>query len=337
MASKLAGLAAADAGDRVAVHRVARPHHRVAGVADGTQQRAQRVLHLVGTHAADQREPAGDARRVQLLAQLEHERRRRWLGPTLQPIGLPTPRRNSTCAPSSWRVRSPIHSMCAEQSYQPPVSESCAGERFLVAEQQRLVAGVHVGLVQLVVGLGVDAAGAHEAQRTVDLAGELLVALALGAAGDELLGPRVHPAEVGEAALGERAQQVQRGGRLVVGLHQPLGVGDAGGLGGRVAVDDVAAEAGQLEVADLLGVAGARLGELAGDAADLHHRHAERVGEHDRHLQDDAQLLADVDGARTPRSSRRSRRPAAGTRCRRRPGRATLCSERASPANTSGG
>ena len=46
-----------------------------------------------------------------------------------------------------------------------------------------------------------------------------------------------------------------------------------------------------------LEVAGARLGELAGDAADLHHRHTERVGEHDRHLQDDAQLLTDVDGA----------------------------------------
>ena len=52
---------------------------------------------------------------------------------------------------------------------------------------------------------------------------------------------------------------------------------------------------GSSQVADLLEVAGAGLGELAGDAADLHHRHAERVGEHDRHLQDDAQLLADVD------------------------------------------
>lgn len=35
---------------------------------------------------------------------------------TLTPNGLETPRRNSMCAPSSWRVRSPIHSMWAEQS-----------------------------------------------------------------------------------------------------------------------------------------------------------------------------------------------------------------------------
>ena len=46
------------------------------------------------------------------------------VGPSLTPIGLCTPEKNSTCAPSSSRVRSPIQSMCAEQSYQSPVSES---------------------------------------------------------------------------------------------------------------------------------------------------------------------------------------------------------------------
>mmetsp|Transcript_27432 Transcript_27432/g.88161 ORF Transcript_27432/g.88161 Transcript_27432/m.88161 type:complete len:259 (-) Transcript_27432:556-1332(-) len=35
------------------------------------------------------------------------------LGPTLMPIGFCTPRKYSTCAWSSCRVRSPIHSMCA--------------------------------------------------------------------------------------------------------------------------------------------------------------------------------------------------------------------------------
>ena len=36
---------------------------------------------------------------------------------TFTPNGLPTPRRNSRCAPSNCRVRSPHHSMCPEQSY----------------------------------------------------------------------------------------------------------------------------------------------------------------------------------------------------------------------------
>ena len=133
-------------------------------------------------------------------------------------------------------------------------------------------------------------------QRAVDLGGELVVALSLRAGGDELLVPGVHPAEVGEAALGEGPQQVQRRRRLVVRLHEPLGVGHAGGDVGPGAVDDVAAERRQVDVADPLGRAGPRLGELAGDAADLHDGHAQRVGQHDRHLQDDAQLLPDVDG-----------------------------------------
>ena len=46
------------------------------------------------------------------------------VGPILTPSGLCTPEKNSTCAPSGSRVRSPIQSMCAEQSYQSPVSES---------------------------------------------------------------------------------------------------------------------------------------------------------------------------------------------------------------------
>ena len=46
------------------------------------------------------------------------------VGPILRPSGLCTPEKNSTCAPSGWRVRSPIQSMWAEQSYQSPVVES---------------------------------------------------------------------------------------------------------------------------------------------------------------------------------------------------------------------
>jgi len=42
-------------------------------------------------------------------------------GPSFTPTGLWTPERNSTWAPSSWRVRSPIQGRCAEQAYQSPV------------------------------------------------------------------------------------------------------------------------------------------------------------------------------------------------------------------------
>ena len=169
-------------------------------------------------------------------------------------------------------------------------------------------------------------------------AGDRLVAPALGARGDELLVPGVHLREVGEAALGEGAQQVERRRRLVVGARPGASGSGTAGVGDRsVVVDDVAAERRHLDVADALGGDGAGLGELPGDAADLHDRHAGAVGEDDRHLQDDLQLVPDRVGgevgerlgavARLEQEglARRPRRPRARVR------------RRASPANTSGG
>ena len=115
-----------------------------------------------------------------------------------------------------------------------------------------------------------------------------------GELADELLRPDVDLAEIGEAALRERPQQVERGGGLVVAPEHPPGVGRPRLSGRLVAVHDVAAERRQNEVADGLGRLGAGLDELAGDPADLHHRQAGRVREHGRHLQDDLQLLPQV-------------------------------------------
>ncbi len=59
----------------------------------------------------------------------------------------------------------------------------------------------------------------------------------------------------------------------------------------REAVDHVSAVGPQAERVD---VGRPRLGVLAGDAGDLDHRHAGAVGEHDRHLQQRADVGADV-------------------------------------------
>ena len=176
----------------------------------------------------------------------------------------------------------------------PVVREAvAAGEGFLVAEQERLVGRVEVDLVQAALGREVDAAGRHEAQRPVDLCGEGLVAAALAAAGGELEVPGVHLGEVCEAPFGERPHEVQGGRRVVVGVEQAAGVRYPGtGIEGGV-VHDVAPERGQLRVAPGLCGGGAGFGELAGDAAHLHCRDAGAVGEDDRHLQDDLELVAD--------------------------------------------
>ena len=62
-------------------------------------------------------------------------------------------------------------------------------------------------------------------------------------------------------------------------------------------VDDVAAIGRQLDAAALFHRRGARLGKLPGDAADLDDRRRRRIGEHHRHLQEQAEEIADVVGA----------------------------------------
>src|SRR6185437_12986748 len=53
----------------------------------------------------------------------------------------------------------------------------------------------------------------------------------------------------------------------------------------------------QFDAVALLDRRRARLGELAGNASDLHHRQRGGIGEHDRHLQEHAEEVADIVGA----------------------------------------
>ncbi len=166
---------------------------------------------------------------------------------------------------------------------------------FLVVEQEPFVARPDVDLVQLWRGGEVDPARGHEGERALDLRGELLVALALRRVGDEVLVPGVHLRQVGEAALGEGADEVQRRRRVVVAVEHPLGVGDAR-VGGRgVVVDHVAAEDGDLPVGRPLEILGARLHELARDPPHLQHRQGGPIRENCGHLQENLQPLADRD------------------------------------------
>ena len=172
-----------------------------------------------------------------------------------------------------------------------------AGHRLLVAEQQRLVAGVEIGAAQLRMAFEIEAAGAHEIQRVGDAVGQFLVAARLRRILHETEHPLMHAAEIGVAAGGEGAQQVQRRGRLPVRHQLALRIGHARFRREGDAVDDVAAVARQLDAVDLLHRRRARLGELPGDAADLHHRQRAAIGQHHRHLQEHAEEVADVVGA----------------------------------------
>jgi hypothetical protein len=279
-------------GEGVAVHRVAGPHDRVAGRPDRPDERGQERLDLAGAEPGDQGEPPRLAGRVQRGAQL-HDLLGGGRRAELEPDRVVHAREEGDVGAVGLAGALP-HPQHVGRGVVPVPGETVApGHGLLVAEQQRLVGGEEVDLVQLGLGRQVDAAGLHEAQGPLDAVGDDRVAAAGRAAGDELLVPGVDPVQVGEPALGEGAHQVQRGGRLVVGPADPLGVGAAAVRVGGQAVDDVAAEDGQLDAVDNLDRGRAGLGELARDPSHLDHGQARAVGEHGGHLQDDLQLVAD--------------------------------------------
>ena len=156
--------------------------------------------------------------------------------------------------------------------------------------------GVELGLADLRRRLGIEPARRHEIERLGQPVGQRAVALALRRALNEILVPRVDPVQVGIAALGEGAQQVQGRRRLAVGLHHALRVGLARRGVEIEAVDDVAAIRGEADPVLRLGVGGARLGELPGEASDFDDRAGGAEGQNDRHLQQDAEGVADVVG-----------------------------------------
>jgi hypothetical protein len=220
--------------------------------------------------------------------------------------------------------------MWAEQSYQSPEVESTR-QRLLIRQQQGFVRGEEVGLADLRGGLAGQAAGFHEGQGLGQARRQILVQLALQGVRHAAQRPRMHLVQIGITALGEGTQQVQRGRRLVIGAQHARRVGDT--VFGREvrAVDDVAAIAGQFHTVNGLGIGGTGLGELAGHAAHLDHRHGGAIGQHHGHLQQHAEGVADVVGAEFLE--------AFGAIAALQQERLALghIGHRASPANTSGG
>ena len=120
---EVAGLVAVLAGDGVAVHRVGNPQNLGAGGSYLLDQVRQLFADVLRAHAGDEGQAAWFAVWIELVDQRQDVFRIQ-VGPSFTPIGLRTRERKSTCAWSSWRVRSPIHRKWPEVSYGKPVRES---------------------------------------------------------------------------------------------------------------------------------------------------------------------------------------------------------------------
>mmetsp|Transcript_9099 Transcript_9099/g.37231 ORF Transcript_9099/g.37231 Transcript_9099/m.37231 type:complete len:538 (+) Transcript_9099:2377-3990(+) len=286
--------ATARAGDGVAVHGVAHPRDHRALLLDGANEARQMVAQLLGSHAGDEREPPRRVVGVHHAHELDELIGGHLVGDLDAHRVGDTAHELDVRAVQLARALARPHEVRAAVVPQPR-RRVLAGERGLVVHQQALVARVELSLGKRRRVLG-DAGGLHELDRLAHLGGELVEALALLRVAHEVELPVLHSQQAGVAAAGEGAEQVERGGALVVRAHEPLGVGHA--RLGRVlgAVDDVAAVRRQLHAVHHLGVRGARLGELPRHAPHLDHGRGGAVHEHDAHLQDDAEEVADAIG-----------------------------------------
>ena len=111
--------------------------------------------------------------------------------------------------------------------YQSPVVEIDARERLLEAQQQGFVAGEEIRRAQFRMQFRIDPARAHEAKRLGDVVCEFLVAFRLRRVLDEGEHPLMRVGQIGVAAGGEGAQQVERRRRLAIGLQLPARIGSA--------------------------------------------------------------------------------------------------------------
>src|SRR6185437_31513 len=94
-------------------------------------------------------------------------------------------------------------------------------------EQQSLMARVELGRAQLRMTLEIKSASLHKAQRFRDALGQFDIAPRLRTVLDETQHPLPHAREIGVAALGKRAQQIERRGRLAICLDLPAWIGTA--------------------------------------------------------------------------------------------------------------
>ena len=276
------------------MHRVAHPYDGGPAGCHRLGQRRQGLADPARAHPGDQGEAARLAVRVEGLDQREHvlggDGRADLDGngvadlPRELDVGAPG---ITGSLPYPQQVRGRVIGL--------PAACIRPGQGALVVQQQGLVAGVELHRAELV---GIGPAGVHERDGPVDLVGQLLVALPGRAGRHEVLVPGVDLAQVGVPAAGEGAAHVQRGRRAVVGVEQAVRVRRAGRGGELEPVHRVTPVSGEFHSVPDLGGRRARLAELARHPADLHHRHAGRVGQDDSHLEQGAKFVPDGFGRR---------------------------------------
>ena len=122
-------------------------------------------------------------------------------GPTFTPMGLRMPRKNSTWAPSSALVRTPIHGKWVVRSYQPCRRFRIAGLGLFIGKVQALVARKEIDPSRLVDGLSSEAL--EEVETIRDRLDQSMVLVGQRRMADPVQVPVLGVMQVGKAAINE--------------------------------------------------------------------------------------------------------------------------------------
>jgi hypothetical protein len=291
-----AGLEAAGAGDGVPVHGVAGPEDVSTFGRDACEEGREVAGDVVGAHADDDVEASGNVIGVEAVDELdEFVGSDGGAGFESDGVGDAAEEFDVGAFGVASAVADPKH---VGGGIEPLAGVGVlTGEGLFVIEKEGFVGSEEAGLGEVGRILRGDAADLHEGEGFLDLSGELLVAFALGVVFHDVAHPFADIVEVGGAAAGEIADDVEGGDGLVVGADDALWIGGAGGFVEIDGVNDVAAEAGEGRAVSRFVIAGAWLGELAGEAGDFYDGAAAGEGEDDGHLEEDFEEASNVVGA----------------------------------------
>src|SRR4030081_125732 len=172
------GLVAAVRRDGVAMHGIARPHHHPALALHGANELRQMIADLVRTEAIDQRQASGIIVRIEHVDQPQQFVRLE-RGTAFQSDRILDAAEifDMAVIELAGAVADPDH--MARGRVVTAAGGIDPGEGLLIAEQQRLVAGIEIRGAETGIDREVQAAGAHEIERLRNPVGQVHVALRL--------------------------------------------------------------------------------------------------------------------------------------------------------------
>ena len=269
------------------MHRIAHPEDAGTGRTHGLNYSRQVFFDILGAKTSDQRQAARFVARIEhvdqglemLVAKARTHFDAHRIGDPAKILHMRAFEIGGTHANPGIVGRQVVPALAMRQ-------EPCL--RLLVGQVQPLVGGVeiHTASMQRITGHRLE-----EPERVGHGFDELVVLVRHRRLADELQVPVLRMMKICKTAIDQRTDEIERQRRALVGPQHEAGIGFTVLCGERAAVDEIASITRQRDSITRLEIRTARLGVLARHPPDPDDRLAQAHHQHQRHLQQDLELL----------------------------------------------